>query len=135
MRGRIGVALAGVLTLVAGACGGPTPAGETVPALRDRLERVDAALAQGELVRARQALEALTAEARRAEDAGRLSSDQVDRILAAAARLEADLPEAAPPTPSATTPPDPGDEDNSGPGNGDEHGGDGDNSGPGGGGD
>jgi hypothetical protein len=130
---RIGPFLAGVL-LAATACAEPTPAGESVPALRDRLDRVDAALADADYGQARRALAALTAEAQRAEDAGRLPTGQADRIVAAAARLVAGLPATPAPAPSTSTPPPPdpdeGDDDNSGPGNGDEDGDD-DNSGPG----
>ena len=132
MIARIGPGLAGVL-LATTACAGPTPAGESVPALRDRLDRVDAALADADYGQARRDLAALTAQAQQAEDAGRLTTEQADRIVAAAARLVAGLPAPAP-APSTSTPPAPdpddGDDDNSGPGNGDEDGGD-DNSGPG----
>lgn len=135
MISRIGPCLACAL-LAAPGCAGPTPAGESVPALRTRLDRVDTALADADYAQARRALAALTAEAQNAEDAGRLSTDQADRIVAAAARLLAGLPEPPSPTPSTSTPPQPdpgdgegGEGDNSGPGNDDEGGGD--NSGPG----
>lgn len=135
MTSRIGPLLAASL-LATTSCAGTTPAVESVPALRDRLDRVDTALADADYAQARRALAALTAEVQRAEDAGRLSTDRADRIVAAAARLVAGLPPPPSPAPSTTPPPKPDDQDddNSGPGSGDEDGGDGgdgDNSGPG----
>jgi ribosomal protein L12E/L44/L45/RPP1/RPP2 len=78
--------LALLLALLAGAvagggCGQDTPPpGEAVPALADRLQRVDAAV------------EALVAETAHAEVAGNLSSQEADRILTAARALLAQLP-------------------------------------------
>lgn len=79
--------------LAAGGCGQDTPPpGEAVPALADRLERVDAAIEAGSSGRARAAVEELVAETRQAEAAGDLSSQEADRILTAARALLAQLP-------------------------------------------
>ena len=96
--------LAAVLAL--GACGATPPPGEAVPALRTRLERVDATLAEGHYADARQALDALTRETVTARDRQAISAEQAQRILAAIARLVTDLPAPAPtPPPSATVEP------------------------------
>jgi hypothetical protein len=98
---RIARAAAAALLVVSAGCGGPAPAGEAVPALRTHLSHVDAALADGKYAAARTALDALTRETITARAAGRLTPEQADRILAAAARLTADLP-TPPPTPKPT---------------------------------
>jgi serine/threonine protein kinase len=87
-----------LLALLAGAvagggCGQDTPPpGEAVPALADRLQRVDAAIEAGNYGQARAAVEALVAETAHAEVAGNLSSQEADRILTAARALLAQLP-------------------------------------------
>jgi hypothetical protein len=110
-RRRIVPALAAALLAAAVACGSITPAGDSIPALRTQLSRVDAALADRHYTDARRALDVLTRETVAARAAGRLSAEQADRILAAAARLAADLPAQAPapqtsaPRPSTTSKP------------------------------
>ena len=69
------------------ACGGDPPPAEAVPALADRLERVDAAIADDRPDRARRAVEALVSEATRARMDGSITADQADEILRAAGQL------------------------------------------------
>ncbi len=69
------------------ACGGDAPPSEAVPALADRLERVDAAIADDRPDRARRAIEALVDEVTRARMDGRITADQADEIIRAAAEL------------------------------------------------
>jgi hypothetical protein len=73
------------------ACGGDAPPAESVPALADRLERVDAAIADDRPERARRAVEALVDEATRARMDGSITADQADEILRAAGELLARL--------------------------------------------
>jgi hypothetical protein len=102
-RARIVLAAAAGLLAAMTGCGSATPPGEAVPGLRTQLSRVDAALADREYTQARRALDALTRETAAARDAGRLTDEQANRILAAAARLAADLPAQAPvPHPTIT---------------------------------
>jgi ribosomal protein S20 len=103
-------AAAAVLALVVSGCGSDSTPADEVPALATRLDRVDAAIAAGDDARARTALRALTEATTRSQEAGDISSDQADRIVAAATELLARLPEEAPAPPtdpetSATTPP------------------------------
>lgn len=79
---RVVPGLALVLVALAG-CGEDTPPAEKVPALADRLDGVDRAIAAGDPDDARDALDALVAEAARAEVRGEISDDQADAILAA----------------------------------------------------
>ena len=69
------------------ACGGDAPPSEAAPALADRLERVDAAIADDRPDRARRAIEALVDEATQARMDGRITADQADEIIRAAAEL------------------------------------------------
>jgi hypothetical protein len=101
--------LAGLLAVSAG-CAGATPPGETVPGLRTHLDRIDRALAERRYDVARTGLEALVRAATDARASGRLSPEQADRILAAAARLAADLPTAQPTTTTEPPPPERRDE-------------------------
>jgi hypothetical protein len=95
--------VAGVLAVVAGCGGAPAP-GEAVPGLRSQLSRVDSALVDRQYGAARTALNALVRETVDAREAGRITADQADQILAAAARLAADLPAGAGPTPTPAAP-------------------------------
>jgi hypothetical protein len=92
--------IAAAVIVAAAACGTVPPPGQAVPALRSHLSSVNTALANNDASGARRALDALTRETSTARDAGRLTPEQADRILAAAARLAADLPpdESGPPT-------------------------------------
>jgi hypothetical protein len=94
--------LAGVLLLASGGCADTAPPGETVPELRADLARVDEALAGQRYATARDALDALVRTTTDARATGRLTPEAADRILAAAARLAADLPQ---PSPTTTTVP------------------------------
>jgi hypothetical protein len=96
------LALASVLLLASGGCAQTMPPGEAVPALRAHLVRIDQALADRRYGTARTLLEALVRTTADARATGRLTSEQADRILAAAARLAADLPEPSP-RPGPTT--------------------------------
>ncbi len=75
------------LALTVTACGQEASPAETVPALADRLEQVDAALADGQTFRARKAIDDLLDEAAQARLDGALTADQADRILRAATEL------------------------------------------------
>jgi hypothetical protein len=102
-RARIVLTAAAMVLAATAGCGTATPPGEAVPGLRTQLSRVDAALADREYAQARRALDALTRETAAARDTGLLSAEQANRILAAAARLAADLPAQAPvPHPTVT---------------------------------
>lgn len=87
--------LVAVLVLLVGltACGGTTPASESVPALADQLAEVDAAIAEEDYSAAREAVGALVATTAKARVAGDLTSEQADRVLAAATRVLEELPE------------------------------------------
>lgn len=99
-RVRIAAPAILVAALALGACGSDVPAGDQVPALAQRLEQVDAAVRTGDLARARVALRALVNDTAQAKVAGRLSDEEADRILDAAAQVLAALPGAATPAPS-----------------------------------
>ena len=91
----------GVLLFGAGCGGHPTPA-DAAPELATRLERVDDAIAAGDYDQARTAVTALVMATGQAEDAGDITGDQADQILAAAAELLAQLPDTSPAEPSAS---------------------------------
>lgn len=95
----IPAALAAALITTSAACGTSTPPGEAAPGLRAQLSRIDTALAAQQYTTARTALDALVRETVAARNAGTLSADQAQPILAAAARLAGDLPS----TPRTTT--------------------------------
>ena len=95
---------AALITTGAG-CGTSTPPGEAAPGLRAQLSRIDTALAAQQYTTARTALDALVRETVTARNAGTLSADQAQPILAAAARLAADLPST--PRPTTTRSPQP----------------------------
>lgn len=98
--GRCAASCAGVLlaALALVSCGDQPPAAVTVPGLTDSLTEVDAAVADKRYRAARRALARLTATTLEARRTGELGQDQADRILAAAARLEHELP-TPPPAP------------------------------------
>jgi hypothetical protein len=118
----VAVALAVALVLVG--CAEQAPS-ESVPELADRLEQVDAAIADGQPAMARAAVDDLVTEATRARMDGEITADQADEILRAAAELlrrlrsggDQPTPEPTGPTESTTpeAPPEPepdeGDED------------------------
>lgn len=89
---RHAAAGAAALALLAG-CGGETGPQEAVPELGTHLEAVDTAVVEGSWEQARSELEALIARADAAEEAGDISSEEADRIRAAATRLLEQLPE------------------------------------------
>lgn len=102
-RSRLTLAVAAALLAATAGCGTDTPPGTAVPALREHLSRVDAALQAREFAEARDALAELTRETEAARTAGRLTPEEADRIVAAASRLSAGLPEEAPePAPTTT---------------------------------
>ena len=108
MRARrtpLRLVLAGLL--LTSACGADRSPVEAAPELGTRLDRVDAAIADGDLDRARTALKALATSTDRALDAGDLSDEQAARIDDAVAALLDRLPGATPtddPTPSSPSP-------------------------------
>ena len=82
---------------------GSAPPGEQAPALTKELSAIDDALAQSDYARAQEHLQKLVAAAEDARAAGDLDDDDADRVLAAAARLLAELPGA----PDTTATPEP----------------------------
>ena len=88
-------------------CGQHTTAGQAAPEVKSALAQVENALAGHRYPVARRALNTLTLHTLAARHSGALTAEQADRILAAAARLEADLPPAAP-TASTSPSGDPG---------------------------
>jgi len=113
--GRLPRLAAGVvlgLGVLAG-CGQHTTAGQAAPEVKAALSQVENAVAAHQYPAARRALSALTQHTLAARQSGTLSAEQADRLLAAAARVKADLP-AATPAPSTG-------ETDSGQGKGDEH--------------
>ena len=95
---RLAVALAAAVLVAVASCASTPPPGQLVPALRTHLAQVDNALAAQDYAQARQALEALIEQTSQARSSNRISAEQADRILAAIARLTADLPQSNPPT-------------------------------------
>lgn len=86
-------------------CGQDPPPGEAVPALAEGLEQVDAAVVARDYATAADEVESLLAEAAQAEEAGDISSEQADRIRAAAEDLLARMPTEPPaeePSPEPT---------------------------------
>ena len=107
-RSVLGLLVAG---LVLTGCGRDTGPADEVPELAARLDRVDAAVADGDHAAARTALRALAATTDRAEAAGDLTADEATRIDDAVTALLDDLADETPteePSPSDdTTPSDP----------------------------
>ena len=99
-----------------------------VPALAEQLSRVDSALVDHDYAEARAALDALIRDTIAARDAGQLSGDQANRVMAASAQLSADMPASFTNPLPTPTPTERGKKhDNKGHGNGDGNGnGDGD---------
>lgn len=102
------IALALVL---AGCGGGDRPPGESVPAMASTLDRVDAALADGEVDQARSELVTLVRVTGRARDAKKISETEAERVLAAVATLMTALPETAAPPPDRAPDPRTGTDD------------------------
>jgi len=105
-RARTGALLAALILpgpLVAG-CGGDTSPAAQVPALHQRLDAVDQAVAAHDSAATRRALTRLEQTVRDAQQSGDLDQQHADQILSAAGTLLKALP-AAPPT--ATTSPSP----------------------------
>lgn len=98
VRRRLVAAVACALLLTG--CGADPAPADAVPALSDRLEQVDAAVAADDPERIRTAVDRLVATAEQARDSGQLDDGQVDAIAAAAEALLAELPEPEPATPS-----------------------------------
>ncbi|GAA3808661.1 hypothetical protein [Nocardioides panacisoli] len=91
---RVGVAVAAAVLAVGPAgCSSDEPPGTAVPALSDRLDKVDAAIEAGDYDRAREAVHQLVADTAHAEVDGDISSDQADRILESAKSVLAAMPE------------------------------------------
>lgn len=111
MTARLVPALVVAFVLVLSGCGTEETkpsAAEQVPALADRLERIDALVADLKPQRARAQLEALVDDAMAAREAGDLTSLEADRIIAAATALLRALPEPEPePVPTVTVVPEP----------------------------
>ena len=103
--GPAAIVLAVALGLVG--CGEQAPS-EAVPELADRLERVDAAIADDQPASARRAVDALVRAATQARMDGEITADQADEILRAAGALLQRLPSGVDdptPEPSAPTAP------------------------------
>lgn len=88
-----------VLAVALAGCGSEVPPGEAVPELRQELSLVDEAVVAGDYGRAREALDELARRTVAARESGQLTAEQADPVLAAIARLAADLPGADPATP------------------------------------
>lgn len=108
---RLALVLASAVLLVGCGDAEPTPtAGEAVPALATRLERVDGLIADRSWTAARAELRGIIAAANSARTAGDLDVTAADRVVASAQRLLAALPKPAPsptvtPTPTQAVPP------------------------------
>jgi hypothetical protein len=103
------LALVLAFALVLVGCAEKAPS-ESVPELADRLERVDAAISDDQLARARAAVDDLVREATRARMDGEITADQADEILRAAAELLRRLPSGGDqPTADPTEPAEPTD--------------------------
>jgi hypothetical protein len=101
--------VAGAVLVTTAGCGAepePVPA-DSVPTLAVTLESVDSLIAEGRWARARAQLRSLIADANAAREAGELSPEEADRIVAAATRLLGVLPTPTP-TASPTAVPSPG---------------------------
>lgn len=98
------VTCAAVLALASG-CGDEKSPGEAVPALADRLDRVDQAIEAGDYTGARAQLDRLVAETAKADVAGEISEEQADRILDAVADVLAAIPSVDGGSESSTDPP------------------------------
>lgn len=96
-RRLVGVAaLATAAGLALAGCGSQPTAGEAAPAVRAALTSLDDAVADERYRRARAALRDLVEATIKARRAGQLTPEQADRILAAAARVDASMPKPPP---------------------------------------
>ena len=82
-----------------------TSAAESVPELASTLSEIDQALAADQVSRTRRLLDELVATTIQARSSGDLDEESADRVLAAAARLSAMLPEPRPSRPTQTSTP------------------------------
>ncbi|WP_322937947.1 FIMAH domain-containing protein [Nocardioides bizhenqiangii] len=97
LRGRWRAAVvAAVVLLAPTGCADDPPPSESVPALEQHLDEVDAAIEAGEPDEARRAVEDLIAEAAQARVEGDLSDEEADRIFDAAQQVLDQLPKAGP---------------------------------------
>jgi hypothetical protein len=92
------------LIVVLAGCGGDEPPSAAAPELGETLTEVDVALARGNYTRAEKALEELADEAVQAEQAGTISADDADRIVEAASKLLAQLPDDTTTSPAPVDP-------------------------------
>lgn len=81
-----------VLGLALTACSEETPAGELSPALAERLDQVDEAVAEEDYDKARREVEELVGETAKAQVKGDISDEQAQRILEAAREVLEELP-------------------------------------------
>lgn len=107
--GRRGAAALLTCALLLTGCGGdPSTPAESVPELGEKLSDIDDAVVAERYGQAQRHLDELVKVTVAARDAGDLEDAQADRVLAAAARLLAALPEApTAPTPSVAPTPTP----------------------------
>ena len=91
-RWRAAVAATAML-LVATGCSDEEPPGDSAPALADRLDKVDAAIEDGDYDAARKAVEELAAETAQARIEGDITDEQAERIFEAVEDVRAELPE------------------------------------------
>lgn len=75
------------------ACSEEEPPGRTVPELATQLDKVDAAVAEGDLAQARQATKRIVARTAVALAEGDITDEEAERIIEAAEALLAELPE------------------------------------------
>lgn len=102
--------LAGVVLALTAGCGAGSSASERVPKLGTSLDRIDAAIVEGDHDAARALLDELVATATRARDSDRLGAGAAARIVDAAERLQSALPDETTPdeaAPDETTPVEP----------------------------
>lgn len=83
--------LAALVLVLTTACGAGPSAADRVPKLATTLERIDAAIVDGDDVSARAHLDELAGQVEQARDSGRLDADEAARILAAADEVRAVL--------------------------------------------
>lgn len=83
-----------VLGLALAACSEETPPDEQAPALAERLDKVDEAVAEEDYDKARREVEELVGETAKAQVKGDISDEQAQRILEAARDVLEELPAA-----------------------------------------
>ncbi len=107
MRRRLAAATGlAVLVLTVGCGADAPPPVDDVPALAERLDAVETAVAAERYAAARQAVDALVEDTTAARDAGDLSDEQADVVLSTAEALLAALP-GGEPEPETEPEPDP----------------------------